>query len=193
MRLVVAFTLACSTQAWAQTAAPVQTATFAQALPLCTTCHGTDGHAAVANTPNLAAQPRTFLENQLIMMREGLRPVPAMQGMLNQVSDETIIALAKHFAGLPARAFVPTAQPETFERGKKLSADMLCGTCHLPSQAGRDQIPRLAGQREDYLIATMKAFRDNNAPGRDTQMQNVMRGVSDAQISDLAHYFAALK
>lgn len=191
----MALALACIWQVQAQntaSTAPAQT-TFAQALPMCSACHGADGHAAIPNTPNLAAQPRTFLENQLIMMREGLRPVPAMQGMLNQVSDETIIALAKHFAALPARAFVPTAQPETFERGKKLSAEMLCGTCHLPSQAGRDQIPRLAGQRDDYLVMTMKAFRDNNAPGRDTQMQNVMRGVTDAQIADLAHYFAALK
>jgi cytochrome c553 len=162
-------------------------------LTQCVACHGKDGHSPLPNTPSLAAQPRTFLENQLIMMREGLRPVPAMQGMLDKVSDEQIIALAKHFAAMPAKPAVATPQSEVFERGKKINEQALCGSCHLPSQHGRDQIPRLAGQREDYLISSMKAFRDGHAPGRDTQMQNVMRGFTDAQIAELAHYFAALK
>jgi cytochrome c553 len=161
-------------------------------LNLCSACHGKDGRSSLPNTPSLAAQPRTFLENQLIMMREGLRPVPAMQGMLDKVTDDEVVALAKHFATMPLKAEAAAPSTESTERGKKLSADALCNTCHLRSQHGRDQIPRLAGQREDYLVYSMKAFRDGNAPGRDTQMQNVMRGFSDAQIADLAKYFSAL-
>jgi cytochrome c553 len=158
----------------------------------CDACHSASGVSAIPLTPHLAGQPKVFLETQLVLIREGMRPLPAMQGMLDKVSDETIIALAKYYSALPAPSAAVTDAARV-ERGKKWATDMLCGACHLPTQVGREQVPRLAGQREDYLLAVMKAFRDNKAPGRDTQMQNAMRGVSDAQIEDLAHFLATLK
>jgi cytochrome c553 len=35
-----------------------------------------------------------------------------------------------------------------------------CNNCHLPDCSGREQIPRLAGQREEYLLDSMRYFRD---------------------------------
>ena len=34
---------------------------------------------------------------------------------------------------------------------------MRCSSCHLPSLAGQEQMPRLARQRIDYMIEAMKA------------------------------------
>jgi cytochrome c553 len=36
----------------------------------------------------------------------------------------------------------------------------------------------------------MKQFRDNPGPGRDTIMAATLRGLSDADVANLAHYFA---
>ncbi len=36
----------------------------------------------------------------------------------------------------------------------------------------------------------MKMYRDAPAPGRDTAMSNVLRGIGDADLAALAHYFA---
>jgi cytochrome c553 len=52
-------------------------------------------------------------------------------------------------------------------------------------------MPRLAKQRVDYLIHSMKEFRDNTRSGADTLMSNVVIGVSDADLAALAHFAAS--
>ena len=52
-------------------------------------------------------------------------------------------------------------------------------------------MPRLAKQRIDYLIVTMKAYRDNPRPGADTAMSAAIAGVPDADLTALAHYAAS--
>ena len=52
-------------------------------------------------------------------------------------------------------------------------------------------MPRVAKQRIDYLIESMKEFRDNPRPGADTAMRAVVIGVTDADIAALAHYAAS--
>jgi cytochrome c553 len=160
-------------------------------LPACAACHGSDGNSTLAGSPSLAAQPTLFLENQLVMIREGLRDVPEMKGVLDGMSDDEIVQLARYFAAQPAKPAVAAADAERVQRGAALSKRGLCGTCHLPDYRGRDQIPRLAQQREDYLLASMRQFRTGVAPGRDTIMSASLVGFSDADLADLAHYFAA--
>ncbi|MBD0271954.1 MAG: c-type cytochrome [Acetobacteraceae bacterium] len=74
--------------------------------------------------------------------------------------------------------------------GEALAARMNCGVCHLPTYAGRAQIPRVAGQREDYLVHALTQYRDGARRGSDTNMNAVMYGVTDAQIAALAHHLA---
>jgi cytochrome c553 len=162
-------------------------------LVSCAACHGVDGNSKTSASPSLAGQPRTFLENQLIMIREGIRDIPAMKGQLDGVRDPEIIALAKHFSSLPLKPLDAPRNTALFERGAVLSKQMLCGTCHLPDYRGRDQMPRLAGQREDYLLHSMRQFRDNQAIGRDTIMTASLYGIPDADLIAIAHYLAQLK
>ncbi|MFM7531529.1 MAG: c-type cytochrome [Rubrivivax sp.] len=78
-----------------------------------------------------------FLENTQILIREGLRPIAAMKGLLDGVSDAEIVALADHYSRQPVRAeAVPRDEP-AFRRGEALAARNLCGTCHLPNYAGQ--------------------------------------------------------
>ncbi len=49
-------------------------------------------------------------------------------------------------------------------------------------------MPRLARQRIDYLLYSMKSFRDNQRQGADTAMTAVIFGASDADLTALAHY-----
>ena len=168
----------------------------------CTACHGPGGNSQVATMPSIAAQPRTFLENQLVLIREGLRDVPAMKAVMGSLSDEQIVALAKHFSALPALPAVAALsalaapgepQPAKLRAGAALSQRGLCGSCHLPGYVGQSQVPRLAGQQEAYLATTLKMYRDAPDPGRDTAMSGVLRGLQDADLANLAHYFAHAK
>jgi cytochrome c553 len=158
----------------------------------CASCHGPDGNAVTALTPSLAAQPRVFLETQMILIREGLREIPAMEGRLDELSDPEITAIAEHYAQQPLRPAPGERRPAQFERGRAVAQGRHCASCHLPSYHGREQIPRLAGQREDYLLHSMTQLRDGTATGRDTIMAASLYGASDEDLRDLAHYLAQL-
>jgi cytochrome c553 len=51
--------------------------------------------------------------------------------------------------------------------------------------------PRLAKQRVDYLITSLKEIRDNKHSGGDTLMSVVVGGLSDSDLAALAHYSAS--
>lgn len=177
----------------AQTAAPAAMP-VAQRLALCAACHNADGTSTLADIPSLAAQPKVFLETQLVMIREGLRDVPQMKGMLDGVTDADLVAMAAHYAALPLEARPATRlRPDAFERGQALAGRALCNSCHLPTYLGQQQVPRVAGQREDYLLHTMRQFRDGKAVGRDSIMASSLYGMTDAQLGDLAHFLSHVK
>jgi cytochrome c553 len=170
------------------------TGAFAQSiaprLAQCAACHGADGNSQIKDFPSLAGQPRVFLENQLVMIREGMRDIPAMKGSLDGVSDADITALAQHYASLPVKSTSGPQNTAWLERGRQLASDMRCGICHLPNYQGREQMPRLAGQREDYLLHSMRQFRSNQAVGRDTLMAAALYGESDQDLQAMAHFLA---
>ncbi len=172
---------------------PAQAQPRAQTLAACAACHGEGGNAPVAIFPSIAGQPRTFIENQLVLIREGLRDIPAMKPVMTGMGDAEIVELAKHFAAQPVKPQAAPVRSDKVRQGAQLAAKLLCGTCHLADYAGQNQVPRLAGQNEPYLLASMKQFRDNPGPGRDTIMAATLRGLSDAELDQLAHYLAGFR
>jgi cytochrome c553 len=158
----------------------------------CANCHGMDGRSGQAGTPSLGGQPAEFVTLQMILFREGLRTAPPMNDLAQGLTDKDIEDLAAHFAA--QRPAAPEDRrgrdAALFEQGQALSARMNCGNCHLPSYAGRNQIPRIAAQREEYLGKTLAEYRDNKRVGSDTQMNAVMYNVRDADIAALAHYLS---
>ena len=169
-----------------------QAQTISAKLLVCAACHGADGNAQLPGAPSLAGQPKIFIENQLVMIREGMRNIPMMQGMLDGVSDDEISAMAAHYAKLPIKKPPVDRQAALYALGEKKSNDMRCGICHLPSYVGREQIPRLAGQREDYLLHSMRQFKSNQAVGRDTIMAASLYGVGDDDLKAIAHFLSRL-
>ena len=67
-----------------------------------------------------------------------------------------------------------------------------CAGCHGP--AGISQVPtypNLAGQKEAYLAAQMKAFKDGTRAN--AIMAPMAKPLSDTDIANLAAYYASLK
>lgn len=156
----------------------------------CATCHGEDGNSKLEKIPSLAGQPEFFILNQLFLMREGVRKIEAMAPFVKDLKDEDLQALAAHFSKLPPRASEENVDPDLVKRGAALSERLRCTSCHLPTLAGQEQMPRLARQRIDYMVDAMKAYRDNKREGADTAMTAVIVGISDADLTALAHYAA---
>lgn len=141
--------------------------------------------------PSLAGQPKVFLENYLVLVREGLRGNDVMRELLKGTKDPELIALANYYTALPPRpASTAKPDPALYKRGQQLARTKLCGTCHLPDYAGREQMPRLAGQREDFLYDVMVAYQQNKRSGGDTMMSAALYGIPDADLKALAHFLA---
>jgi cytochrome c553 len=159
----------------------------------CAACHGADGNSTTAGTPSIAAQPRIFLENYLVMTREGVRGSQAMQALFKGIPDKDIVALAKHYAGLKAAPAKSPVDSKLFEKGKAIAAKNRCASCHEKNFSGREQMPRLAGQREEFLAEVMLQYRQNRRPGGDTMMNAALHGIPEADFKALAHYLSRLK
>jgi cytochrome c553 len=172
--------------------AMAQGKSLAERAQLCAACHGDDGNSRTENVPSLAGQPEFYLLQQLVLMREGVRNAGAMTPLINDLKDEELEKLAKHFAALPAKPSDEAIDPNLVRHGTAIAASRRCGSCHLPNLSGQQQIPRIAKQRVDYLIATLKSYRDSLRPGADTAMSANIAGATDADITALAHYAASL-
>lgn len=158
----------------------------------CGACHGAAGISPVPDAPSIAGQHTEFTTLQLVLFREGIRKVPAMQQAMSGLGDAEIEDLSAHFARLP-HGPAPDRRPADAAlvgQGQGLSAAMNCGACHRPDYSGRANVPRIAGQREEFIARTLREYRDNVRIGADTQMNGAMHGVTDAQIAALAHYLA---
>jgi cytochrome c553 len=165
----------------------------AQNTATCAACHGADGNSVIAGTPSIAGQPRIFLENYLVMTREGLRGNDVMRALLKGVPDKEIVAFAKHYSGLKAKTAADPIDRKLFEKGRTIAASNRCASCHEKNYQGREQMPRLAGQREEFLADVLLQYRQNRRPGGDTMMNAALHGIPEADFKALAHYFSRLK
>jgi cytochrome c553 len=75
-------------------------------------------------------------------------------------------------------------------RGLALAQQNRCNSCHNADFSGKENVPRLANQREDYLVKTLGEYKDNSRHGYDGTMADVMGSVSGEQIADLAYFLA---
>jgi cytochrome c553 len=116
-----------------------------------------------------------------------------MEPFVKGLKDDQIVALADHFAKLKSDPTEEIVDQALAARGKALAEQMHCGSCHLPNYEGREQMPRLAHQRIDYLILSLTAYREGTRSGIDTSMNGVMAGVSDQDIRALAHHAASTR
>ncbi len=67
----------------------------------CAACHGADGVARDAETPDLAGQHDVYIYRQLRAFRSGARPHKEMRYMGRHMTDEEMRAIASYYSGLP--------------------------------------------------------------------------------------------
>lgn len=66
-----------------------------------------------------------------------------------------------------------------------------CSACHGTQGVALQGMESLAGQTKEDLLKKMQDFKSGKKPA--TLMHQLSKGYSDAQIEQLASYFAALK
>ena len=169
-------------------------ATLDEGLAACLACHGAKGQSIIPEVPSLGAQPEFFLTVQLLMFRERIRQVEPMTTMLKGLSDSDLRRMAAALANLPAPPpSAESADPARRDRARALIEQHRCNFCHNQDFSGEQNAPRLAGQREDYLVKALREYKSNARRAYDTSMADVIFPLTDADIIDLAHYLARLR
>ena len=173
--------------------APARGESPAEKIKVCLACHGETGRSSRPETPSLGGQQPLFALYQLVFFRGGQRDEQPMVDNVKGASDAELQAYADAIAKLPAPT-PPTAGRDAarFAQGKALADRLRCASCHGADFAGQQQMPRLASQREDYLVHAMLTYKSGKRVGQLAMMPEIMRPLSEADIRALAHYLAYL-
>lgn len=187
-RLVLAAALFAATCA----SAAVDLAAGQAKAQLCVACHGPGGVSQTAETPSLAGQPDGFIQWQLVFFRGGRRVSPVMQPIAESLKDDDIRNLAAYFAAQkPGKPQAGPANEALMAAGRKLSQANRCAACHKDDYSGTQATPRLAGQREDYLLKSLRSFKaSTRTGGAMAAMPEVVMPLADDDLKALAHFLA---
>jgi cytochrome c553 len=168
--------------------------TLEERAAACFACHGEHGQSETDNTPSLGGQQPPYALIQLFMFREKLRSFDPMNEMAKSFTDDDLRLFSEFIGKLPKPTPPADAgDPARLQRAKALVQQHHCNSCHGADFAGRDNIPRLADQREDYLAKTMLEYKDNSRHGYDATMADVLQPVTKEQIADLAYFLARVR
>ncbi|TAK83806.1 MAG: c-type cytochrome [Betaproteobacteria bacterium] len=154
----------------------------------CAACHGANAISANDAWPNLAGQHAAYLVRILGAFKSGAQTDVMMSSVAKDLSDPEIQNLAAYYAGLTCNAAAAEKAAGDAAAGKLLAKN--CAACHGEAGAAPNPAwPNLAGQKGVYLANALKAFRAGLR--KDPMMAGVARGLSDADIVNLAAYYAA--
>jgi cytochrome c553 len=158
-------------------------------LPTCLACHGETGQSNAPEIPSLGAQMSPYVLIQLYLFREKQRVNEIMNQMAHDLTDADLQTFADAIAKLPApRSAGEPSDPAVMATGLSLVLRYRCNFCHNADLSGRDNVPRIAGQREDFLVKTMLEYKNNTRHGYDGSMAEVLQPISEGEIKDIAYF-----
>jgi cytochrome c553 len=166
--------------------------TLAERMAPCLACHGENGQSENPEVPSLGGQTAPYLLIQLYLFREKQRVVMLMNDV--NFTDDDLRTLSDFISKLPPPR-PPDDEPEVarMQSGRALIEQHRCNNCHSLDLTGRENIPRIADQREDYLVKTLREYKSNTRRGYDGVMAEVLYPITDARILDLAYYIARFR
>jgi cytochrome c553 len=174
-------------------APPALAQEIARRAEVCFECHGRNGHSQTPLTPSIGGQPAFFVVAQLFLFRDNRRgdaPTP-MYEVAKPLTDDDLRAFGDFVSRLPPPPPpAGPADPARFARGQALAQREHCPVCHNPDFSGREQMPRLANQREEYLLKAMRDYKRGGRIGYSGAMSQELARLSDDDLVDLAHFLA---
>lgn len=169
----------------------------AKLFRLCAQCHGARGEGiGDAWTPAIAGQHPRVLAKQLVDYRHGARWDPRME----KVAGRHILKSPQDIADIVAYVGLLNAPPassmgsgEWRARGERLYG-ALCSTCHgrQGEGSGARFVPRLAGQRYDYLLRQLHDAVDGRRPGLAAIHGHALQRLDREELMGLADYLSRL-
>jgi cytochrome c553 len=173
-----------------QAAKPGDVAAGRKKAATCANCHGAEGVSANPVWPSLAGQQRGYLVSALKAYKAGARRDPLMTEQAKGLSEADMVELAAFYASLSCQPAGSSAAAPVVSAGKAKATT--CAACHGAEGASGNPVwPSLAGLQEAYLVSALKAYQ--TGARQDPMMAGLVKGLSDADIGQLAAYYAGLK
>lgn len=179
---------------------------LAAKIHYCTTCHGISGQGfrGYYPIPRLAGQQPEYIKNQLLAFTQKRRKNPIMFSVAHVLSPQMLAALSAYFNKLDPKPLGGAPQSlvadgkSIFTQGVPAKDVPPCATCHGDAAKGNGEIPRLAGQLNDYVIAKLTNWdkeRGQIASQPDTSalMAPIAHALTPAQIKAVAAYVSTLE
>ena len=161
----------------------------------CAACHGAEGRSETPGTPNLAGQHSYYVVTQLFLFREGRRSNAEMTAIGKTLKDDDLRGFSDFIGTLPPLPTPPPGEPQDsarMSRGKALAEQHKCLFCHGPDLSGGQQVPRIAGQREEYLRESLNGYRTRKRTGYTPAMLEPVSTLSAEDVDVLAYFVAHL-
>lgn len=153
----------------------------------CEDCHGADGTSPNDTWPNLAGQNAAYLAKILGAYKSGDQQDVVMTPLAKDLNDADIQNLAAYYASSRCKAPARDKPTGDVATGRALAKN--CAGCHGETGvAANPAWPTVAAQKPGYLVNALKAFRSGLR--KDPMMAGVSRGLSDADIANLAAFYA---
>jgi len=175
-------------------ALPLHAASLEERMEPCLGCHGEKGQSETPDTPSLGGQPSAAMLIQLYLFREKRRANEIMNALAKEMTDADLQSISDFLSKLPPPN-APDAAPDParMAEGAAVARKNHCGICHNPDYSGRDNIPRIAAQREDYLLKSLRDYKSGERKGYDAPMAEVLVSMSDADLQAVSYYIAHWK
>jgi sulfide dehydrogenase cytochrome subunit len=181
--------LALSSAAWAASDVGV-----VLSMP-CAGCHGSDG-ASTGEAPTIGGLSEAYLKATLVNYKNDARYGTVMNRIAKGYTEEELAAIAKYFAGKPWVSGEQVVLPDLAKQGQALHTSKGCIGCHGKNGVSTmPNVPRTAGQYIDYLVFQMTDYANPEVaiPRAAAPMRSMLKGLTEADLTALAHFYASQK
>ncbi len=168
----------------------------------CAACHGMDGNSSVPEWPTIAGQHVDYAARQTRMIRDGVRSVPEMQGIVAGLSDEDIADISAFYAqqtvdpGVADEELVELGR-KVYQGGNRESGVPACAACHGTTGSGIPgaHYPLVRGQHAEYSEDRLRRYRDGETFEDDPHsevMAEIAAELTDEEIIAVSSYMEGL-
>lgn len=164
----------------------------------CFLCHGVEGESATELYPRLAGQHARYVAKQLADFKAGRRQSDTMVDMVEDLTEDDMLALGKLFESKPTRSYDVSDQELArvgefiFRRGNEYSGVAPCMSCHGEDGHGSANLPRLAGQVPQYIANQLRAFDQRRRTNDNAIMHSIAAKLTQLEIEAVAQYVSGL-
>ena len=161
---------------------------------LCQYCHGKDGNSVKNDIPNLAQQNPVYLLKQFEYFRNGKRNNKVMNELANNLTADERVNIALYYASKKVKQ---NAESKLIKVGLKHRGETIykktCINCHGEKAYGDKDLPRIAGQKYEFIVKTLRAYKDKKGVRPNSPMVPVSSLLSADDILSIASYVTNMR